>query len=58
MPFGLTNAPAAFQRLMECVLSGLNYEQYLLYLDDIGGFKYNILTVMAGFQTAYFGPAG
>ena len=35
MPFGLTNAPATFQRLMECVLAGLTYEQYLIYLDDI-----------------------
>ena len=35
MPFGLTNAPATFQRLMECVLAGLTYEQCLIYLDDI-----------------------
>ena len=34
MPFGLTNAPATFQRLMDCVLSGLTYEQCLIYLDD------------------------
>ncbi|KAL5502192.1 hypothetical protein EMCRGX_G008924 [Ephydatia muelleri] len=30
MPFGLTNAPATFQRLMQCVLSGLTYEQCLI----------------------------
>ena len=35
MPFGLTNAPATFQRLMECVLTGLTTEQCLIYLDDI-----------------------
>ena len=35
MPFGLTNAPATFQRLMECALSGLTYDQCLIYLDDI-----------------------
>ena len=35
MPFGLTNAPATFQRLMECILSGLTYSQCLIYLDDI-----------------------
>ena len=35
MPFGLTNAPATFQRLMESVLRGLQWEECLLYLDDI-----------------------
>ena len=35
MSFGLTNAPATFQKLMECVLAGLTYEQCLIYLDDI-----------------------
>jgi hypothetical protein len=33
--FGLTNAPATFQRPMECILSGLNMEQCLIYIDDI-----------------------
>ena len=35
MPFGLTNAPATFERLMELVLQGLQWEQLQVYLDDI-----------------------
>ena len=35
LPFGLTNAPSTFQRIMECVLRGLNWKSCLIYLDDI-----------------------
>ena len=39
MSFGLTNAPAVFQRLMQCVLMGLNPEKgpdfVAVYIDDI-----------------------
>ena len=32
--FGLCNAPATFSRLMDCMLTGLNWEMCLFYLDD------------------------
>ena len=35
MPFGLTNACATFQRTMNTVLSGLNYNICCIYIDDI-----------------------
>lgn len=39
MPFGLTNAPAAFQKLMERALAGLNPEEgpdfVKVYIDDV-----------------------
>ena len=35
MPFGLCNAPGTFERLMEQVLAGLQWETILLYLDDV-----------------------
>ena len=35
VPFGLTNAPATFERLMELVLQGLQWDKCLLYIDNI-----------------------
>ena len=35
MPFGLRYAPGTFERLMETVLRGMQWERAVLYLDDI-----------------------
>ena len=35
MPFGLCNAPSTFQRCMELVFRGLQWNFLLVYLDDI-----------------------
>ena len=35
MPFGLVKAPRTFQRLMDKVIQGLEYETALCYIDDI-----------------------
>ena len=42
MPFGLCNAPGTFERLMETVLRGMQWERAVLYLDDIIVFSNNI----------------
>ena len=47
MPFGLCNAPATFQRLMDTVLAGLNFEICLAYLDDIIVFSRDVESHLA-----------
>ena len=42
MPFGLCNAPGSFERLMEKVLQGLQWETLLIYLDDVIVFSTNL----------------
>ena len=34
LPMGLVNSPATYQRLMEHIMAGLQYETCLIYLDD------------------------
>ena len=48
LPFGLCNASSTFQRLMDLVLSGLNYDICLVYLDDIIAFSKNLQTHWRG----------
>jgi len=59
MPFGLTNAPATFERLMELVLTGMQWEQLQVYLDDVIVFGktflialYNLTMVFERFRKA------
>ena len=35
MPFGLTSAPATFQRLVDTMLRGIQYDTCMAYIDDI-----------------------
>ena len=35
MPMGFKGAPCTFQRLMDSVLTGLNWQGVLVYLDDL-----------------------
>ena len=41
MPFGLSTAPATFQRAMEVVLRGLQWQQVCCFLDDVVCFGRN-----------------
>jgi hypothetical protein len=41
-PFGLCNAGATFQRFMDIIMTGLNFEACLVHLDDIVVFLKNL----------------
>ena len=53
MPFGLCNAPATFERLMELVLTGLNWKICLIYLDDIIVFGRNFDDALANLRCVW-----
>ena len=56
MPFGLCNAPATFQRYMDMILVGLQWNRCLVYLDDvviIDEHFWTILQTSAWFLSAY-----
>ncbi len=53
MPFGLCNAPATFERLMELVLSGLNWKICLIYLDDVIVYRGNFYDALDRLKTIW-----
>ena len=46
MPQGMCNSAATFQRLMQLVLAGLNYESCLVYIDDIMSSSQRLLKII------------
>ena len=53
MPFGLCNAPGTFERLMETVLRGMQWERAVLYLDDIIIFSSTVQEHMARLEEVF-----
>lgn len=54
MPFSLTNSPATFERLMEILLTGLQWERCLVYLDDIIVFGITFKETLSNLTKVFF----
>jgi hypothetical protein len=54
MPMGLSNDYASFERLMEYVIAGMQWEICLVYLDDILIFSRTLYEHLARLQTVFF----
>ena len=53
MSFGLCNASVTFQRLMDIVMAGLNFEICLIYLDDIIMFSQSLRKHLERLRTLF-----
>jgi len=53
LPFGLCNALSSFERLMELLLSGLQWKICLIYLDDILVFAKNFEEMLERLQFVF-----
>ena len=53
MPFGLCNGPATFQRLMDMILTGLQWTNCLIYLDDVIIFSHDFKSHLDNLQYVF-----
>ena len=53
MPLGFCSAPATFQRLMETVLAGKQWEICLVYLDDVIVYGESFEQMLNNLQTVF-----
>ena len=60
MPFGLCNAPATFERFMETILSGPQWNICLIYIDDIIVIAQSFSEMLQNLETVFqrLSPAG